>query len=43
MLVIQPHEIAHAWVCELPNGKRIIGELSDVQRAVKAAWRGKRD
>jgi len=34
-IVIRPHEVANAWICELPNGKRIIGELYDVQRTVE--------
>jgi hypothetical protein len=38
LLVIRPH-IADAWVCELPNGKRIIEELFDVQRAAEIAIR----
>jgi hypothetical protein len=36
LLVIRTH-IGDAWICELPSGKRIIGELADVQRAVEAA------
>jgi hypothetical protein len=39
LLAIRPH-IADAWICELPNGKRIIGELADVQRAVEATTKG---
>jgi hypothetical protein len=38
LMVIRPH-IADAWICELPNGKRIIGELFDVQRAAEIAIR----
>ena len=38
LFVIRPH-IANTWICELPNCKRIIGKLSDVQRAVEIAIR----
>jgi hypothetical protein len=38
LLVIQPH-VSDAWTCELPNGKRIIGRLLDVQRAAEIAFR----
>ncbi len=30
-VVIRKHPIADAWVCKLPNGARLIGELRDVK------------
>jgi hypothetical protein len=38
LLVIQPH-VSDAWICEFPNGKRIIGQFPDVQRAAEIAIR----
>ena len=34
-LTIRQHPHADAWICELQNGKHIIGELADVRRAVE--------
>jgi hypothetical protein len=35
MLTIQKTSVPGAWVCELPNGKRIIGELRNVRQIVE--------
>jgi hypothetical protein len=36
VIVIRRRSIANAWICQLPNGKHIIGELADMHRAVEA-------
>jgi hypothetical protein len=36
-LMIRQHPHADAWICELPNGKRVVGQFLDVRRAVEAA------
>ena len=34
-LTIRKTGIPDAWVCELPNGKRVIGELPTVRQVVE--------
>jgi hypothetical protein len=34
-IVIRKHSVPDAWICQLPNGGNLIGELQDVRRAVE--------